>query len=223
MILVQRPCFVFPPASGPMAMSPAVKFQALRLGAVIIALALLGCGARPIVKKTPDDKHMAQSMAIEQKISAIATTGDWLVSRGYHAADNLVSNATGIPISHAGIFNSQSQQIIEAEGSGVHISELDAFIDKSFRILIIRPRWKTETNSQKAWQNALDLVGKPYDFLGTIGFNYPGKYYCSELAIHVYEEWFSGKEKFPRIIKPGELYLYGTVLYDSLPRDEMAP
>ncbi len=144
-----------------------------------------------------------------------------MVIRGYHITDNLVSNATGIPISHVAIYNSDSFLVIEAEGKGVHITGLKEFVDKSYRILIIRPRWRTEDNAESAWENALGLVGKNYDFLGTLGFNYPSKYYCSELAINVYKEWYSGKEKFPIVIKPGELYLYGTVLYDSLPRDEI--
>ena len=183
--------------------------------------ALLSCVARPVVVKKDVKKHLEQNYAIEQKITGLARTGDWLVIRGYHATDNLVSNTTGIPISHVALFNLGSFQVIEAEGKGVHATELKEFVDKSYRLLVIRPRWRTEENAERAWENALRLVGKNYDYLGTIGFNYPNKYYCSELAITVYKEWFSGKEKFPNIIKPGELYLYGTVLYDSLPRDEI--
>lgn len=103
----------------------------------------------------------------------------------------------------------------------MHLSELDAFIDKSYRLLVIRPRWRTETNAGRAWNNAEKLVGSGYDFLGTIGFNFPHKYYCSELVIYVYEDWYSGREEFPTVIEPGELYLYGKILYDSLPRDEI--
>ncbi|MEW8691660.1 MAG: YiiX/YebB-like N1pC/P60 family cysteine hydrolase [Candidatus Thiodiazotropha endolucinida] len=134
--------------------------------------------------------------------------------------DNMVSNVTGIPISHVGIYNSTSEQVIEAEGNGVHLSTLYEFVDKSYRLLIIRPRWQSLQNQNLAWVAAEKLEGKNYDFLGTIGFNYPNKYYCSELAIFIYKQWYEGNEKFPSVIKPGELYLYGTILYDSLPRDE---
>lgn len=78
-----------------------------------------------------------------------------------------------------------------------------------------------EDNAQLAIYNANQLVGKNYDFLGTIGFNFPSKYYCSELAIFLYKPWHSKKEKFPKVVKPGELYLCGNVLYDSRPRDEI--
>ena len=194
----------------------------MRLLSIFVALFFVsGCIARPIITKTEGDKHLRQNCVIKQKVLGIAKTGDWLVIRGYHSTDNLVSNATGIAISHVGIFNSDSNQVIEAEGKGVHLSELDDFIDKSYRLLIIRPRWRTETNAGCAWEAAIKLVGNSYDFLGTIGFNFPKKYYCSELAIQIYEKWYTGKEKFPAVIKPGELYLYGNVLYDSLPRDEI--
>jgi uncharacterized protein YycO len=186
-----------------------------------IFLFLAACNARPIVTKTENEKHLSQNTAIQQKVHAIAKTGDWLVIRGYHHTDNLISNATGIPISHVGVYNADSFQVIEAEGKGVHLSGLDEFINKSYRLLIIRPRWRTESNARTAWDNALQLVGNSYDFLGTVGFNFPEKYYCSELAIHIYQKWFSGKEKFPVVIKPAELYLYGEILYDSLPRDEI--
>jgi uncharacterized protein YycO len=189
---------------------------------LVFTFTLIGCVSRPIAVKNNNTKiHSEQNKTIEQKITKLARTGDWLVTRGYHATDNLVSNVTGIPISHVALLNSDVNQVVEAEGSGVHLTKLKDFIDKSYRLLIIRPRWRTNNNAHSAWDNAFKLVGKKYDFLGTIGFNFPDKYYCSELAINVYDKWHTGKEKFPAVIKPGELYLYGAVLYDSLPRDEM--
>lgn len=188
---------------------------------LIAITVLLGCMARPTVEITSQTIHAEQNMRIKEQLLKLAKTGDWLVIRGYHATDNLVTNATGIPISHVGVFNRDSLKIIEAEGQGVHLSELDDFIDKSYRLIIIRPRWRTEANAITAWNKAEKLVGSNYDFLGTIGFNYPNNYYCSELAVSIYSEWYSGKEKFPAVVKPGELYLWGSVLYDSLPRDEI--
>lgn len=192
----------------------------MRAVVLYILIALTGCVARPTVVKTDNAKHLAQNRIIEQKVIELAGTGDWLVTRGYHATDDLVSNTTGIPISHVGVFHAGMRQVVEAEGKGVHLSTLAEFVDKSYRLLIIRPRWRTDANAESAWANALKLVGKSYDFLGTIGFDYPDSFYCSELAVHIYREWFTKKERFPRIIKPGEMYLFGTVEYDSLPRDE---
>ena len=192
-----------------------------RLPILVLLCLISGCLARPIISKTDDREHLKQNEVIRKNVIELAKTGDWLVIRGYHSTDNLVSNMTGIPISHVGILNLESSRVIEAEGMGVHVTPLDEFIDKSFRLLIIRPRWRTDANAGTAWETANRLVGSDYDFLGTIGFNFPKKYYCSELAIYMYKDWYSGKEKFPTVIKPGELYLYGNVLYDSLPRDEL--
>ena len=183
-------------------------------------IVLSGCLARPIVKKSGGEKHQLQSKSIEKAVLETAKTGDWLVIRGYHAVDNLVSITTGIPISHAGVFDSEARNVIEAEGKGVHVTSLSEFVDKSYRLLIIRPRWLNENNTELVISNAKKLTGKSYDFLGTIGFDYPSKYYCSELVVSIYKQWHGKKEKFPKVILPGELYLYGKVLYDSRPRDE---
>ncbi len=193
----------------------------MKMFSFFIVILLSACVARPTVKIMDQKMHEEQNAHIKDQVLRLAKTGDWLVTRGYHISDNLVSNATGVPISHVGIVNMELLQVVEAEGVGVHLSTVDEFIDKSFRLIIIRPRWRTDENYLSAWENAEQLVGSSYDFLGTIGFNYPNKYYCSELAVSIYHEWFSGKEKFPKVVKPGELYLWGHVLYDSLPRDEI--
>ncbi|MFW2368911.1 MAG: YiiX/YebB-like N1pC/P60 family cysteine hydrolase [Desulforhopalus sp.] len=186
----------------------------------LLILLVSGCVARPAVERN-DALHFQQSQAIKQQVMARAATGDWLVTRGYHGTDNLVANVTGLPISHVALFNAENKQVIEAEGEGVHYSTLDDFIAKSYRVIVIRPRWRSRFNGAMAWREAMRLVGSDYDFLGTIGFNFPSRYYCSELVVFAYRQWHSPKEKFPKVIKPGELYLYGEILYDSLPRDEI--
>jgi len=188
---------------------------------ICLVIILTGCLARQRVVKQDNELHLIQNRKIEQSVIEKAKTGDWLVIRGYHNSDHFVTTATGIPISHVGIFNQELNQVIEADGEGIHTTPLDKFVDNSYRLLIIRPRWRTETNAQTAWEKASQLVGKDYDALGIIGFDDPDKYYCSELAVYIYKQWHSKNEKFPTIIKPGELYLYGNILYDSLPRDEM--
>lgn len=193
----------------------------MRYFLLVIFITLPGCIARPIVKIQDDSKHEAQNINVIESINSQAITGDWLVTRGYHATDNLVANATSTAISHVAVYNAQTQMVIEAEGKGVHMTPLNEFVNKSYRLLIIRPRWLNAQISDQAFSNAKKLVGKNYDFLGTIGFNNPNRYYCSELAVSIYKEWHRPVEKFPDVIKPSDLYLYGNVLYDSLPRDEM--
>ncbi len=182
---------------------------------------LIACLADNIVRKPSGLIHQEQNKKIYDEVINHVKTGDWLVIRGYHSTDNLVAGATGIPISHVGVIDADSMMVIEAEGIGVHATPLAEFIDKSDRVLVIRPRWFNDINGEKAIKEAYKLVGKDYDFLGTIGFNFGNKFYCSELAIDIYKEWHDPQLEFPTVIKPGELYLYGKILYDSLPRLEM--
>jgi uncharacterized protein YycO len=186
-----------------------------------ISFFLLGCIAQVTLDKPAGGMHQKQNTILTEEISRKGQNGDWLVIRGYHSVDDIVSNVTGIPLSHVGVLNADSQTVIEAEGKGVHESSLLNFIDKSHRILLIRPKWSNENNKNTALAKAQILVGKKYDFLGTIGFNFPDKFYCSELAVFIYKEWHDPSEKLPAIIKPGELFLYGKIIFDSLPRDEM--
>ncbi|OQX22903.1 MAG: hypothetical protein BWK80_28755 [Desulfobacteraceae bacterium IS3] len=178
-----------------------------------------GCFPQPQIKPPDSELHQAQSLRYEQEIRRLGMTGDWLVTRGYHATDTLVVNVTGIPLSHVGVYDSESGQVIEAEGKGIHATRLSEFVNKSYRLLLIRPKWSTAETRQKAIERARALIGKSYDFLGTIGFNFPSRYYCSELAIDIYKEWHGQSEHLPNVITPGELYLWGTILYDSQPRN----
>lgn len=187
----------------------------------LIYLLLYSCLADNIVRKPTGEVHQKQNKIIYSEAIKHIKTGDWLVIRGYHGSDNFVAGVTGIPISHVGVYDADSMLVIEAEGEGVHATALKKFIDKSDRIIVIRPRWLDDSNGKKVIQNAYNLVGKDYDYLGTLGFNFPNKYYCSELAVNIYKEWHNPKLEFPAVIKPGELYLYGKILYDSLPRLEM--
>ena len=188
---------------------------------LLIFFALASCIARPAVEVQDAAIHQAQNEKIMEAVKSVAVTGDWLVTRGYHATDALVANATGTALSHVAVYNAQSQTVVEAEGRGVHTTPLDAFVNKSYRLLVIRPRWLTPDNAGTAYASAEQLVGKDYDYLGTIGFDSPDRYYCSELAVSIYKPWQRPVEKFPDVIKPGDLYLYGRVVYDSLPREEI--
>ncbi|MBW1643551.1 MAG: hypothetical protein JRJ76_11990 [Deltaproteobacteria bacterium] len=186
----------------------------------IVFLILTGCLAKPIVERPSEAIHIKQNHIFKAQIQEHAQAGDWIVTRGYHAADTLVSNVTGISLSHVGVYDQKQDLVIEAEGKGVHTTSLYEFIDKSHRLILIRPRWSTTQTRDKAVENARALVGKSYDFLGTIGFDSPSSYYCSELAVMIYQEWHKPSDQLPTVIKPGELYLYGSILYDTLPRKD---
>lgn len=189
------------------------------LPCILLFLAAAGCFVQPPVRPDESDAHQIQNLIYEKEIRKSGLNGDWIVTRGYHATDSLVANVTGIPLSHVGVYDAENSQVIEAEGKGVHSTPLSDFVNKSYRMLVIRPKWSTEESRDKAVGRARELIGKNYDFLGTIGFNFPSSYYCSELAIDIYKEWHGKTEHLPNVITPGELYLWGTILYDSQPRN----
>ena len=188
-------------------------------GLLVLSLMLSACIAEPIAQHVDEQTHKAQNQKFISAIRKVIQHGDWIVIRGYHVTDNLVANATGIPISHAAVYDPEQDQVIEAEGQGVHLSTLADFVDKSHRLIVIQPRWANKLNRHVAVLKARSLIGKQYDFLGTIGINSPESYYCSELTVEIYRQWHHTNEKLPGVIKPAELYLYGTIIYDSLPRD----
>lgn len=150
-------------------------------------------------------------------IVRLGRPGDWLVIRGVHQTDNLVATLTNSPLSHAAVLDPERQQVIEAEGIGIHTSTLDAFVGKSARLLLIRPVWATPDKAQQAVLKARELVGKRYDYPGLIGVNLPDSYYCTELAMSVYKPYGTTPNPIPAVIEPGQLYHWGTILYDSGP------
>lgn len=184
---------------------------------------MFACVSEPLIEPPPESARKAQNQAFMIRIRKTARDGDWLVTRGYKFGDDFVVHATQTPISHVGIYDAKEAEVIEAEGKGVHATPLYDFIDKSHRILVIRPRWAVGDRGRRAVENARALIGKDYDFSGTLGFNHPDHYYCSELAVHVYEAWHRDEDRIPHVIEPGQLYLWGRVLYDSLPRTPEPP
>ena len=85
--------------------------------------------------------------------------------------------------------------------------------------MVIRPKWARGDNGHRALEIARTKVGGKYDFTGTIGLDIPERYYCSELAVEIYKTWQRPEDHLPNIIEPGQLYLWGRVLYDSFERD----
>ncbi len=175
----------------------------------------LGCG-HSIVLKKPDAAARAElNPTWIEKIKAVAQSGDWLVVRGYKGADNLVVATTNIPLSHAVIYDADRGQVIEAIGDGVQVTSLAEFVDTAHRVIVIRPKWWTPERGIAATQFAYGTVGKKYDFLGTVGGGSDERYYCSELCIEAYRAHHTDKEHLPRVMEPGQMYLWGKILYDT--------
>jgi hypothetical protein len=171
-----------------------------------------GCAVQPHVTRPPN------GLSVEQ-ILRFASHGDWLVIRGLHRSDDTVATLTNMPLSHAGLLDLERRQVIEAESVGVHASPLEVFVGKAERLLVVRPIWSSESTARSAIDRARILIGHNYDYLGLIGLNVPDRYYCTELVLSVYQPADTkASNPFPPVVAPGQLYHWGTILYDSGPR-----
>ena len=184
---------------------------------VCLALLAAGCAVRPLADPDVTLKEPGQVLAVRQALRH----GDWLVARGVHAADNLVASVTNMPLSHAAIFDAESEGVIEADGSGVHTTPLADFLANSQRVLVIRPIWSSPGNSRAAVERARSWLGKGYNFTGLVGLDIPERYYCTQVALFAYKPFITEKpdNPIPRIIKPGQMYHWGRIMYDSGPTD----
>src|SRR6185437_6627915 len=131
---------------------------------------------------------------------------DWLVIRGYHATDDLVSAVTDAPFSHAAVLDPERGQVVEAEGKGLHTTPLADFTRKAQRLMLVRPMWASDAAArQAAVEKARSLVGSKYDFAGLVGLNAPDRYYCSELAVAVYGTKVDRRrDHIPPVIPPDQ-------------------
>ncbi len=110
-------------------------------------------------------------------------------------------------------------EVVEAIGAGVQILSLKERLHESHHVMVMRPRWWQEDRAATAIKEARARVGGSYDFLGTVGVGASERFYCSELALHIYRPFFTGDERFPGVLEPGHMYLWGAIVFDSRPRN----
>ncbi len=186
------------------------------LAPLLLTLLASACST-PIVVHPPADRQEREALALRE-VTRLGQAGDWLVMRGYHATDNLVSALTAEPFSHVAVLDLERGQVIEAEGKGLHTAPLADFLHRSHRVILMRPMWATTAERQRAAvEKARSLVGRPYDFTGLVGLNVADRYYCSELAVAAYAPHASRKDHLPLVIPPGDMHFWATILWDSGP------
>jgi uncharacterized protein YycO len=167
--------------------------------------------------RPPADRQEREALALRE-VTRLGQPGDWLVMRGYHATDNLVSAVTAEPFSHVAVLDAERGLVIEAEGRGLHTAPLADFLHRAHRVILMRPLWATTPERQRAAvEKARSLVGRPYDFTGLVGLNVADRYYCSELAVAAYAPHASRKDRLPLVIPPGDMHHWATILWDSGP------
>ncbi len=187
--------------------------------------ALSGCGPDkhlgPRLRVSPpaDEVRNTQTDMWMEQIKAQGKDGYWLVIRGYKEADHLIVTATSTPLSHAAVLDLGNEQVVESVAKGVIRTPLRKFVHNAHRVLLIKPRWWNEDAGAAAAAEAQSLVGSGYDYAGLVGLSSDSRFYCSELAFHVYRKHHSDRDHIPMVIEPGQMYLWGQVLWDSYTRD----
>ena len=188
---------------------------------LLAALVLLASCTTPLLVRPPAkplrDKQTAEWL---EAIRAVAQPGDWVVTRGYAVTSEVVAAATNRPWSHAAVLDEGLERVIEATGKGVHYTDIHEVVHEAHRIKVLRPKWATPENRPEALAIAHELVGKNYDYLGTIGFGSQEQFYCSELTVYMYHRWHAGAEDegFGAVVAPSDLFRWGEELFDSGPR-----
>jgi hypothetical protein len=144
--------------------------------------------------------------------------GDWLVVRGVHMPDNLIASVTNMPLSHAAIFDALKEEVLEADSEGVHTRTLEEFMSRSQRLMVIEPVWADRQSRGPAVERARGWLGKGYNYTGLVGINSPDRFYCTQLAIDAYKDFIEGGDNpLPAVIKPGQMYHWGRIVYDTGP------
>jgi uncharacterized protein YycO len=176
---------------------------------------MCGCAVQPVVPRIDTNLAAERNAHVLKELHELGRNGDWLVARGYHVTDDMVSTLTNMPFSHAAVLDADGNQVIEADSSGVHTTPLAEFINKSQRIMLVRSVWANGDAANNAVVKARTLLGRPYDFLGLLGANIPNEYYCSELAIEIYRPAIRPEDRIPRPVAPGQLHYWGRILFDT--------
>jgi hypothetical protein len=175
---------------------------------------LAGCtGLRPVIRQSGPAAEK-QSRVWREEIARHGRDGDWLVIRGYNSSDHLVAVATNAELSHVGVLDANRAEVVEAVAPLVHSVSLQSFLVGADRVVLVRPNEADAVSGAQALERARSMIGKPYDFLGTVGLPERDKFYCSELAA-----WSSGREVdrdgLDNVLHPSAMPQSGIVLFDS--------
>jgi len=194
---------------------------------VVLTLLLVGgaaASARADVRGIPV-KHPSGAGAdaeTERWIQIVRDRGDhggWLVVRGTQVGDQAVAAVTLGELSHAAVLDKEREEVIEAVANGVVVTPLRALLAQAHRLVVVRPAGFTADEGRAAVARARSHVGQKYDWLGLVGAENDGRFYCTELAVDAYR----GRErgwKVHRVIFPADIPKLGEVRFDSGPRQD---
>lgn len=194
-----------------------------RIASVVSLLGVAACSAPSLVVRKPDGDHINDAMTQlwARDLRRHARSGDWLLTRSYSMTGDLISLARSgaqSSFSHASIYDAERGTVIEAIDPVVREVPLSHLLDRNHYVVLVRPRYASDTEARAAVARARSVVGTDFDFWGMFGAGRPDRFYCSELVV-----WASRLPLLDgAVITPAQLVGYGEVLYDSGTRDDPA-
>lgn len=193
------------------------------LATSLVALALAtGCDHSMVVHRPGDAKlDTAYTTMWVRDLHAHVQDGDVVLRRGYAVLSDVILLATaGAPMSHAAIYDGTTDTFIDAVSSGVREVTPAKFLGASHRWMIIRPAGLTRAQRHAAVARARGKLGTGFDFLGFVGVDNPGRFYCSELVA-----WALGVRTSVYaddiLVTPAELAALGPTIYASADRGDL--
>lgn len=119
----------------------------------LLSLLLAGCAVHSIERFSASDTEADRQARVVAAVRELGRDGDWVVIRGYHASDNLVSSLTNMPFSHAAVLDADRDEVIEAESPRVR------WVSSTWRAVLLRvregtppPSWRiTRIRSGAGW------------------------------------------------------------------------
>jgi uncharacterized protein YycO len=193
----------------------------MRFIPIFVLLITTGCHSFMVERPQNRSVDEAYTRAWTEQIRREAKTGDVLLSRGYALISDTVDVFTaGEPVSHSVIYDAERGTVIEAVSVGVREIPLEQYVKNVHRVILVRPSGLTAKERRDVVARARAMKGHAYDYSGLFGIDDPDRFYCSELvawALRVRERGLP----VSAVVSPAELVKYGTVLFDSGPRDEV--
>jgi hypothetical protein len=195
---------------------------------LVLPVIVLTCALQPaacsrslsIARPTDPAVDEAYSQAWIAEVVDHAEDGDLVLRRGYALlSDVIVALTPGDAISHAAIYDAETQTVIEAVDPAVREQPVANYIRGAHRIVVLRPSGLSPAERRAAVLRARGAIGTGFDHRGFIGWDDESRFYCSEFVVWA----ISARERglpVDALVIPGQLDRYGTVVLDTGPRDE---
>jgi len=187
---------------------------------LLVPILFAGCGLPSVYARKPPVRVQddAGIQAWVEEIRDHGQDGDWLLTRNYALAGDLIASVGwGESLSHAAVYDKERDMVIEATSPRVQEVTLERFVRRYRRVLLVRPNWLTDSGKRRSLLLARRLVGRPYDWLGLLGFDSEDEYYCSEFVLDVAS--IEGEVEKPVWVTPAALLDVADVLFDGGIRD----